>query len=106
MEGDNPLDDEFLIEMLESMILDEFTKKDYIIYDQQIADVELTSSALKKTLARIMQTKSKSFNKKIQLILQDNRVDLLDQAFKRAKKKYKAHMTLRFMMFEQSEIGE
>ena len=106
MEGDNFLDDDFLIEMLENLILEEFKEKDYTIYSQQISGLDLSTSAFQDTLKRIIETKSKSFNNKIELILRQNRLDILEEAFKRAQKKYKTRMTLRFMMSEQSEMGE
>ena len=104
--GDNVLNDDFLIEMLESLILSEFKEKDYTIFDQQILGVELTEPEFEETVARILKSKSQSFEKKISRIIQDKRRDLLELAFKRAQKCHKAQMTLRFMMFEQNEVGE
>jgi len=104
--GDNVLNEDFLIEMLESLILSEFKEKDYTIFDQQILGVELTETEFEETVARILKSKSQSFGKKIRRIVQDKRRDLLELAFKRAQKRYKSQKTLRFLMFEQNEVGE
>ncbi len=92
--------------MLESLILSEFKEKDYTIFDQQILGVELREKEFEETLARIMKSKSQSFQKKVARIIQDKRRDLLELAFKRAQKRHKTQMALRFMMFEQEEVGE
>ena len=92
--------------MLESLILKEFTEKDFNIFDQQILDLDLTDSDLRTTLDRILTSKSKSLQEKVALILREERRDLLNTAFKRAKKKFKTKMALRFMLFETFEVGE
>jgi len=104
--GGKSLHDDFIIEMLEEAILDEFEEKDYAIFEQQLLDLNLEPPEFRKFLNRIILSKSKSFQDKISVILKDQQQNLLEEAFRRAKKRYKAKMTLRFMSFEQDEVGE
>ena len=92
--------------MLEEAILEEFEEKDYAIFEQQILDLSLDSSEFQRFLNRIMLSKSKSFQDKISFVLKDEKQNLLEEAFRRAKKRYKAKMTLRFVASEQDEVGE
>ncbi len=92
--------------MLEDLILSEFKEKDYTIFDQQILDLNISASEFKQTLERILESKSKSLNDKIKLLINQDRQDLIETAFKRAQKRYKTKMTLRFMSFETDEMGE
>ena len=92
--------------MLESLILTEYEEKDYGIFDQQILDRGLSPKEFEETLARIVQTKTASLQKKIKSLLDEGRQDLIELAFKRAQKRHKTHMTLRFMMSEHEDMGE
>ncbi len=92
--------------MLESLILSEFEEKDYAIIDQQVIDLDISPGDLDSILERILKTKSQSLKDKIALVLREGRQDLLEKAFKRAKKRFKTKMALRFMLFEQQEMGE
>ncbi|MHA1652045.1 MAG: hypothetical protein ACTSYB_17825 [Candidatus Helarchaeota archaeon] len=92
--------------MLEELILSEFNEKDYTIFEQQILDLDLPSSEVEHTLKRILKSKSKSLQDKFFLLLQEKKLKILENAFKRARKRYKTMMTLRFMRFEQNEFGE
>ncbi|HUY01160.1 MAG TPA: hypothetical protein VMV49_16490 [Candidatus Deferrimicrobium sp.] len=104
--GDIRLNDDFLVEMLESFIFSEFTEKDYNIYEQQILGIGLSPEDLKQTLDRILESKTQAFKDKIGFLFKINKPNLLDLAFSRAIKRYKTKMTLRFMQFEQNEMGE
>jgi hypothetical protein len=92
--------------MLEEAILEEFEEKDYNIFEQQILDLKLSPSEFKKYLDRIILSKSKSLQEKVTFALKNGKQNLVEDAFRRAKKRYKARMTLRFMTFEQNEVGE
>lgn len=92
--------------MLEKAILEEFEEKDYAIFEQQLLDLNLDPSEFQQLLNRILLSKSKSFQDKISVVLKDEKQNLLEDAFRRAKKRYKAKMTLRFIAFEQDEVGE
>ena len=92
--------------MLEEAILEEFEEKDYNIFDQQILDLKLSPSEFQKLLDRIILSKSKSFQEKVAFTLKSGKQNLVEDAFRRAKKRYKTRMTLRFMTFEQNEVGE
>lgn len=102
----NVLNDDFLIEMVESLIISEFEENDYLIIDQQVIDVDISPDELKKVLERVLKSKSQSLKDKIALVLREGRQDLLNTVFKRAKKRHKTRMALRFIMFEQDEMGE
>jgi hypothetical protein len=92
--------------MLEEAILEEFEEKDYAIFEQQLLDLNLDLSEFQKFLNRIILSKSKSFQDKVSIILKDEKQNLLEEAFRRAKKRYKTKMALRFVAFEQDEVGE
>jgi hypothetical protein len=92
--------------MLEDLILSEFGEKDYTIYEQQILNIGLPLEEFKQNLERILESKSQSFKDKITFLFKESKLDLLDIAFQRAFKRYKTKMTLRFMLFEQNEMGE
>ncbi|MHA1263656.1 MAG: hypothetical protein ACTSRS_00320 [Candidatus Helarchaeota archaeon] len=100
------MQDEFLLEMIANYMLEEFKDKDYTIFDQQIAGLHLSTSAFQVIITRLMQTKSPTFQHKIKFLLQEGRQELVERAFEIAKKRYKTKMTLRFIMFEQNEMGE
>lgn len=100
------LNDDFLIEMVESLIISEFEENDYLIIDQRVIDVDISLDELKEVLERVLQSKSQSLKDKIALLLREGREDLLHTAFKRAKKRHKTRMALRFMLFEQNDMGE
>ena len=100
------MNDEFLIEMMEELILAEFKENDYNLFAQQILDLNLSPEELKNALNRILESKSKSLKDKIHLLLRQEKQNLIELAFKRAQKRYKTKMTLRFMAFEQNEMGE
>lgn len=100
------MQDDFTIEMIEEAILEEFEEKDYNIFEQQILDLKLSSSDFKKFLDRIISSKSKALQEKFIFALKSGKQNLIEDAFRRAKKRYKARMTLRFMTFEQNEVGE
>ncbi len=100
------MNDEFLIEMMEELILAEFKENDYNLFAQQILDLNLSPEELKNALNRILESKSKSLKDKIHLLLREEKQNLIELAFKRAQKRYKTKMTLRFMSFEQNEMGE
>jgi hypothetical protein len=92
--------------MLEEAMLEEFEEKDYNIFEQQILALNLSPSEFKEYLDRIILSKSKAFQDKIAFTLKSGKQNLIEDAFRRAKKRYKARMTLRFMTFEQNEVGE
>jgi len=92
--------------MLEEAILEEFEEKDYNIFEQQILDLKLSPSEFKKYLDRIILSKSKAFQEKIAFALKSGKQNLVEDAFRRAKKRYKTKMALRFVAFEQDEVGE
>ncbi|NVM52907.1 MAG: hypothetical protein HWN66_04330 [Candidatus Helarchaeota archaeon] len=92
--------------MIESLILSEFEPKDYGLFDQQILGLELSPEEIKETLSRILQTKTQSFQNKVTRLLQEGKQHLLELAFKRAKKRYKIKIALRYSLSEQRDMGE
>ena len=91
---------------MESLIFSEFKEKDYIIFDQQILGLELSQSDLEQVLSRILQSKSQSFQDKVGLLLREGKQNLLELAFKRARKRNKLKESLRYGYFEQMGSGE
>jgi hypothetical protein len=92
--------------MIESLILAEFKEKDYIIFEQQILELDISPPELELQLERVLEAKSDSLKEKVKMLLKQNRLDLLERAFKRAQKRYKTKMTLRYMYSEFTEVGE
>ncbi|MHA1425234.1 MAG: hypothetical protein ACTSQI_04525 [Candidatus Helarchaeota archaeon] len=91
---------------MESLIFSEFNEKDYIIFEQQILELDLSHPELESQLYRILETKSSSLREKVMMMLKQHRWDLLERAFKRALKRYKTKMTLRYVMSEMFFAGE
>lgn len=87
-------------------MLSEFSEKDYLIFHQQILGLDLSQSELEEALARVLETKSRSLQRKIQILLEEGKRKLVDLAFERARMRYKTQLALRFLMFEQDEMGE
>ncbi len=92
--------------MIESLMLTEFKEKDYIIFEQQILDLDISLPELENQLERVLEAKSDSLKEKVKMLLKQNRLDLLERAFKRAQKRYKIKMTMRYMYSEFTEVGE
>ena len=92
--------------MIESLMLTEFKEKDYIIFEQQILDLDISLPELENQLERVLEAKSDSLKEKVKMLLKQNRLDLLERAFKRAQKRYKVKMTMRYMYSEFTEVGE
>ena len=106
LQGEKFLDDDFLIEMIESLMLEEFKEKDYIIFEQQILERDISPPELEIQLERVLEAKSDSLKEKLKMFLKQNRLDLLERAFKRAQKRYKTKMTMLYMHSEFYEVGE
>ena len=92
--------------MVESLILAEFEEKDFSIYEQQILDCELERAEFERILNRVLKSKSKSLKDKVQLILQIGGQKMLDQVLRRAIKRYKTKLSLRYMYSEQHDMGD
>jgi hypothetical protein len=92
--------------MLESLIISEFQEKDYIIFEQQILGVSQSPTEFKQSLDRILESKSQSLKDKVALLLREEKEALLETAFKRALKRHKRNIALRFMLSETREMGE
>ena len=92
--------------MIESLMVEEFKEKDYIIFEQQILERDISPPELELQLERVLETKSNSLKEKVKMLLKQNRLDLLERAFKRAQKRYKTKMTMLYMHSEFYEVGE